>query len=232
MKTALLLIATGDRYERYIQPLLDSAKKYFVEHMPFLWTDRERRFTEMQFRLEDQGFPYTTLHRYHTFCSYAMALSQYEQLFYCDIDMKFVAPIQEEEIFSSGITATEHPGYVGSRGTPEMNPYSAAYLPKIRTYFCGGFNGGESAAFLRMTYTIRKAIDVDEPNGIRAIWNDESYLNRYLYDHPPARVLSPSFCYPQSEYEVGKGNGFYGQIWKRAGRTDMVPKLIALDKEP
>jgi hypothetical protein len=33
--------------------------------------------------------------------------------------------------------------------------------------------------------------------GIVARWHDESHWNRYLIDHPPSLVLSPSYCcYP------------------------------------
>lgn len=110
--------------------------------------------------------------------------------------MRFVAQVTEDEIFSQGITATEHPGYVGERGTPETNPKSTAFVPYVRTYFCGGFNGGSVKAFLATAQLIRMRIEIDKQNGITAVWHDESHLNRYLFDNPPAKILSPAFCYP------------------------------------
>ena len=37
--TALVVIATGDKYCEYIEPLIISAKKFFVPHKVILWTD-------------------------------------------------------------------------------------------------------------------------------------------------------------------------------------------------
>ena len=233
MKTALLLIATGPAYAGYIQSLLDSAKRYFVEHTPILWTDHNLKFVEHQFYLADQGYPNATLYRYHTFYEHAGTLANFDQLFYCDIDMLFAAPIEESEIFSQGITATIHPGFarerwdrrsgnfVSTRGTPDRNPESTAYIPSFadNQYFCGGFNGGDVRAYLKMADTIRRNIDADKAKNYVAKWHDESHLNRYLFDNLPAKILTPSFCYPEN-YDGG-------YEWK----TEEYPaKLIALDK--
>jgi len=236
MKTALLLIATGAKYHKYVEPLLKSADEFFISHTPFLWTNSRTKFVNQQFELEDKGHPNTTLYRYHTFYRHADILLGYDQLFYCDIDMLFASPIDEVEIFSQGITATLHPGfvsarwdrngdYISTRGTPERNNReSMAYLPHKadNKYFCGGFNGGDARAYLAMADTIRQNIDRDKLNfGLEyaPIWHDESYLNNYLYYNPPARILTPSFCFPE-DYDGGYG-------WK----AEQYPaKLIALDK--
>jgi len=228
MKTALLVISTGDKYAQYIDPLLQSAEKFLFPHDPILWTSSPAYHTNWQLRrYPGLGYPGETLHRYHRFLEQHNLLSEYDFLIYTDVDMRFVAPIKEEEIISNGITATEHPGYVGLNGTPEKNPASAAYCPVLRNYFCGGFNAGTTESFLKMSETIAAAVDEDTKNGIKAVWNDESHLNRYLYDNPPAKILSPSYCYPESEY---KASGYYGAIWRSCGRTDITPKLLALDK--
>ena len=137
--------------------------------------------------------------------------------------MEFVAPVEEDEIFSSGITATEHPGFVGYPGDHEKSFKSTAYCPRGKQYFCGGFNGGDSKAFLQMAATIVERIDEDDRNGVRAVWVDESHFNKYLYDNPPAKILTPSFCYPEDTER-------YLEIWKKANRGPFEPKLIALDK--
>ena len=228
MNTALFVIATGEKYHQYIDPLLESARKHFVPHVPFLWTDSPTRTHKaFQFHLNDEGYPSTTLHRYNTFLKHKEIISANDQIFYVDIDMLFIAPIGEE-VFSDGITATEHPGYVGLNGPSEKRLNSTAYCPVLKNYFCGGFNGGETKAFLKMAETIAANIDEDAKNGVTAVWHDESHLNRYLYDNPPARILDPSFCYPESEY---KTPGYYNAIWRSAGRTGITPKLLALDKK-
>ena len=48
---------------------------------------------------------------------------------------------------------------MGTNGTPETNPLSTAYCPFVRNYFCGGFNGGTSQAFLKMAETIKDCPD-------------------------------------------------------------------------
>jgi histo-blood group ABO system transferase len=228
-QTALIIIATGETYRRNARQLIDSAKQFFVPHDVIIFTDDPTGFTDcIVVEHVHLGFPRATLMRYHAIWGAREILSKYDQLFYSDADMLFVAPVTADEIFSGGITATEHPGYVGVPGTPETNPRSTACCPTGETYFCGGFNGGASSAFLQMAETIKEAVNTDDANGILAIWHDESHLQRYLYDHPPAKILDPSFCYPQSEYQTA---GRYAEKWKRAGRVSIVPKLLALDKE-
>lgn len=233
MKTALLLIATGERYHRFIRPLLASAAEFFVPHTALLWTDSTELYNAATFALAPEGFPKATLHRYHTFYKYASALVGFDQLFYCDIDMRWVSPVKGEEIWSEGITATLHPGFVLPRvdpatyepvfrhGTPERRRASTAFIPNgaENDYYCGGFNGGGTKAFLEMADALRKNIDADANDDITAVWHDESHLNRYLWDNKPSKVLTPSFCYPEDYH------GEYG--WDR---RKYEPKLIALNK--
>ena len=240
MKTAFVLISQGSKYHKYIEPLLQSMKAHLrFPYDVFLWTDLSLRPSGVKTQLfcTYKGFPAATLHRYHMFLQAETDLRTYDQVFYCDVDMKFVAPVRGEDIWSNGITATLHPGFVVDRshikewtgkflpsttGTPERDPASTAYIPEEATnrYFCGGFNGGKAEAFLSMAHAIRKNVDADAKKGITAIWNDESHLQKYLYDNPPALVLSPSFCYPE---------GYKGQ-WGWDPST-YRPILMALDKD-
>ena len=229
-KTALVVIASGDKYRQYAHHLLASARNFFVPHDVVMFSDRPSDFAHItRFTIPALSYPQATLLRYHMFAAASAHLRKYDYVFYSDADMLFVNKVEEADIFSDGITATEHPGYVGLAGTPETNLASTAYCPSVRTYFCGGFNGGTSSAFLAMSEELRTATDIDTKNGVRAIWNDESHLNRHLYQNPPARILTPEFCYPQSEFLRA---GRYTQIWRNAGRTKIVPRLIAIDKEP
>lgn len=223
MRTALLLIATGEKYWQYINPLLASARAYFIPHNPILWTDYPEMRADVNVQLfkKPVGYPNETLYRYHTFLEQRGLLEPYDYIFYCDIDMLFAAPITEDEILSDGITATLHPGYIGGVGTPDRNVDSMAFLPLgIRNkYFCGGFNGGTTESFLKMAREIKRDVDDDTSRNVMAVWHDESHLNRYLYDNPPARILGPEFCYPEG------CQGVY------AGHQIGEPKLIALTKD-
>lgn len=225
-KTVLLTIATGLRYREYARNLIASATQYFVDHETIIFTDEPSEFGNYAsiypVLYGHQGFPQASFRRYHAFTKVALLISQYQYCFYTDVDMRWVARVTEDEICSDGITATEHPGYVGRVGTPENRQESRAYCPPAPVYFCGGFNGGTTKAFLKMSKAISEAIDEDDRKGIQAIWVDESHLQRYLYDNPPAKILSPSFCYPEND-------SYYKPIWEAAGRS-FDAKLIALDK--
>lgn len=216
---ALCSIATGVKYHKFIKPLIDSAKEFFPEHDFLLWTDSEDRFVENQFWVPDLGFPNATLWRHRTILFQKDLLLDYDYVFNMDIDMLFASKIEEKEICAYGITATLHPGFVGQAGSPEKNTISKAYLSGATRYFCGGFNGGIAREFVRMAREIEESTQADYQRGIMAVWHDESHLNRWLFDNPPALVLSPSFCYPE-DYD-----GRYG--WA----PDQYPaKIICLDK--
>ena len=236
MSTALLLIATGLKYWDFAHGLINSAQEFLFPHDVILFTDCPGSYgfnVEYKIQIPSAGYPASTLNRYHTFLSQDSLLSQYDHLFYCDVDMRFVAPASESDILSDGITATLHPGFAVPKpyhhrnrphtvGTPERRPESACYIPKEadNKYFCGGFNGGTSSSFLEMAANIRCMINNDADKGIVPIWHDESGLNRYLYDRPPVRVLTPSFCYPENY------KGQYG--W---APSMFNPVLLALDKD-
>ncbi|CAK7304450.1 Histo-blood group ABO system transferase [Vulpes lagopus] len=40
---------------------------------------------------------------------------------------------------------------------------------------------------------------VDQANGLKAVWHDESHLNRYLLDHKPTKVLSPEYLWDRQK---------------------------------
>lgn len=247
MRTALLCIATGRRYWEFANSMFSSAKQFFPEADAVIWTDAPSN-GEMTpgvhaFYTPPLGYPNQTLRRYHIFLEQKQfLLENYDQVFYLDADMHWVAPVGD--IFSDGITATLHPGFFrkGRRGiwraaepgqaltpglrythyvvgTPEQTPESTAYLVNNEYYYCGGFNGGSTQAYLQMAETLAKNIQTDWDKNLVALWHDESHLNRYLYDNPPAKTLAPSYCYPEGY------DGHYGWAEK-----DCPPILVAVDK--
>jgi histo-blood group ABO system transferase len=227
---ALIVIATGAAYHPYIRPLVASAQEFFPPHEVLLFTDSREVFAvSRQVWIKDLGYPRATLMRYHAITSEAEWLSKFEHCFYTDVDMRFVSPISRDELASEGITATEHLGYANRMPSrfwnfvspvSETRETSTACLKTVDKYFCGGFVGGRTPEFLKMSSVIQKNVDTDTENGVLAVWHDESHLNRYLADTPPARILPPSFCYPETNRE------YYLAAWRR----DYVPKLLALTK--
>ena len=197
MKIALLTVATTLPYRDYARNLRKSALRFFSQADFILFSDHESNpGVEKWFYTEPKGHPLETLYRYHTILKKKEELSEYDQVFWVDADMEFVAP--PGDIFSDGITATLHPGYVGQKGTPELRPQSSAYCPDAEQYFCGGFIGGFQPAFLHMASFIRDGVDKDRDNDIVAIWHDESHEQKYLALFPPKKILSPSYCYPEN----------------------------------
>jgi len=203
MKIGLLLIATG-KYDRFVGPLVESARKYFMKNHEvtyFLFTDSDKFNNEdnvISTPKTHEPFPAPTLKRYETFYNYRHELIKMDYLFYSDVDMLFVDEVGDE-ILSERV-GTIHPGYVGGRGTPETRKESLAcvYEHEKMNYYAGGFNGGTAKNFLDMCEKLNNNIQKDLEKGIIAIWHDESHMNRYFIDNPPTKSLSPSYCYPES----------------------------------
>jgi len=221
-KILLCTIATG-KYHHFVSPLLESAKENFFPDIGFdvlVFSDRPKDipnevYTSVWYH---RPWPYPTLLRYHAFLSQRSLLSSYDYVFYCDIDMLFVDEVSD--ILHDGIVATIHPGFYNKTRleyTYETNPNSTAYISPNEgiKYFAGGFNGGSSSEFLKMSDTICKNINSDLENNIVAVWHDESHLNKYLSNYDNIRMLDPSYCFPEA-------------LW--AKDLPFRKRLMALDK--
>lgn len=189
------------------------------------------------FPTESVAWPYPTLLRYNLFLQQEELLKEYDYIFYCDIDMKFVGLVSDE-ILGSGLTAAPHPGYyIRKELYPpyEPNIQSASYVKRpgkvmdeagkprfIPHYYAGGFQGGRSVKFIEAMKECRKIIEQDLNRGYVPIWNDESAWNKYLSENPPEIFLDPSYIYPDSLIKE-----YYEPIvWGRS----FFPKLITLTK--
>lgn len=214
MKIGILVICLG-KYNMFLPPLLKSIDNHFMKNNDitlFCFTEKnipnkKGRISVKKVELNPEEyrpfFPMATLKRYHVFDNNKDVLSEMDYLYYCDADMKFVSDVGDEilpEKDSNGLVGTEHPGFHGGRrGTYETRKESTAYVtPNEGVIYCaGGFNGGTSEAFLRMSKTIKERVDKDLEKNIIAIWHDESQMNRYFIDNHP-KILNPSYCYPES----------------------------------
>ena len=174
--------------------------------------------------------------RYHLFLQQEEKLKDYDYIFYMDADMRVVAKISDE-IMGEGLTAAEHPMYsLRKHYIPpyEPNPNSTAYIKRpgkvvnengtLRFkpyYYAGGFQGGTAESFLEAMKILKKNIDKDFDNNYISIWNDESHWNKYLSEHEPNIVLSPSYVYPDSLIKE-----YYIPLWG----CSYEPKIITLTK--
>jgi len=203
-KVGLLIISTN-KYVSFLKPLIESADSYFLPNQEvtyFIFTDQDININSnrniVKTHVEHKEWPWMTLGRYKIFSNNSDFLSKMDYLYYCDVDMLFVNTVGDE-ILSERV-ATQHPGYYGLRGTPETNTESLAcvYYNENMQYFAGGFNGGTSFEYLKMSNKISENIDIDYSKNIIAVWHDESHMNRYFIDNNPTLVLSPSYCYGEN----------------------------------
>lgn len=203
MKVGLLIIATN-RYNDFLQPLITSADEFLLvghDVTYFIFSNEDIQIQTgrkvVKTNVEHAPWPWMTLGRYFIFERFSVLMEDMDYLFYCDADMRFVGCVGDE-ILSERV-ATQHPGYKGTRGTPETRPQSTAcvHSNEQMQYFAGGFNGGTLSEYLKMTYTISKNIRTDLEREIIAVWHDESHMNRYFIDNTPTKILDPSYCCPE-----------------------------------
>ena len=187
------------------------------------------------FPTEATDWPYPTLLRYNLFLQQEEKLKEYDYIFYCDIDMKFVNVVGDEIL--GGITAAQHPMYALKKEywpPYEPNEHSASYIKRpgrlvddggrprfMPLYFAGGFQGGKTEKFIEAMKTTKKIIEKDLVQSYIPIWNDESAWNKYLSENPPDVVLTPSYIYPDSLIE-----SFYIPLWGQ----NYQPRLMTLTK--
>jgi hypothetical protein len=222
MKVAVMLIATGgERYTKYVTPLVESLEKFFPPQDVVLFTDSQDSFDAIKIYQPNLGWPRASLMRYHAILAQKSLLERYDQIFYMDIDMLVHSKIDGEEVFSDGITAVLHPCFPTSF---ERRPQSTAFISGNPPYYQGCLQGGSAKAFLEMCETLARNIDTDDANGIVAVWFDESHLNRYLVDNPPAKILSPSYAYPTPNCLV------HPETWMEGRVGDFVPKIRHIEK--
>ncbi len=242
-KVALVCVCVNPNYWQYIGPMIQSAQKYFLNNHDveyLLWSDMPEHinYGATLFPIDPVQWPYPTLMRYHLFLQQEEKLKEYDYVFYCDADMLFVNYVGDE-ILGSGITCAEHPMYALKRlfiPPYEPNPESSAYIPRSGhitvdeygkpwfkpLYSAGGFQGGITESFIKAMKWCKRSIDADFARNYIAIWNDESHWNRYLFEHPPAIILSPSYIYPDSLIKE-----YYEPIWG----CSYTPRLVTLTKK-
>jgi histo-blood group ABO system transferase len=206
-KVGLLVIATN-KYISFVDPLVESADKWFLPECDVTYCiftnnskqlQTNRHFNMMQ--IEHEPWPAPTLKRYDYFDQYEDYLKSFDYLYYCDADMKFVDMVGNEIL--GELVSTLHPGFWGQLNLQfsyERRPNCKAYIPygSGNAYYAGGFNGGNAEQFLKMSKIIVSWRKEDEQNGLVPVWHDESYMNKYMYLKPPTKVLTPSYCYPES----------------------------------
>lgn len=241
-KVAVVAICLNQNYWPFISDMINSAKKFLLKGHDvdfILWTDMPSDFKIDAKIIPTEPFvwPLPTLHRYHLFLREEELLKEYDFIYYCDADMKFVSRVGDEIL--GDLVAAQHPMYAIRREYQppyEPNDKSVNFIPRPGRvidengkkrfeplYFAGGFQGGRSENFIAAMKEMKDLVDTDfTDNGYIPIWNDETVWNKYLFTHPPTVVLNPSYIYPDSLI-----SNYYMKVWGR----NYVPKLITITKK-
>lgn len=224
MKICILTIATN-KYIQFVERLLNNIDENFlngheIQCLLFTNHDVETSDNVRVHKITHEPWPMPTLKRYNYFIKEKEYISQFDYCFYFDVDMGLVGKVGDEVL--SDLVATQHPYqtfYPKEQRSYDRNVKSLAYVPEGEegeNYYAGGFNGGTTDNFLKMSEVIAERVVEDLKNGVVALWHDESHMNRYLIDNPPSLVLSPSYCF--AEELINNSNYPY------------QPKIIALKK--
>ena len=224
MKICILTIATN-KYIQFVEKLYDNIEDHFLgdhEIEGIIFTDQEVESSDniKISQIEHEPWPVPTLKRYNYFMKEADHISKYDYCFYFDVDMGIVDKVGDEVL--GDLVATMHP-YQSFAPKPDRsydrNPNSLAYVPRGEEgehYYAGGFNGGKTEEFLKMSKVISDRVTKELERDIIPLWHDESHMNRYLIDNPPTCTLTPSYCFAEEQM----GNPEY----------PFEPKIIALKK--
>jgi len=225
MRVLILTIATN-KYIQFVERLYDNIADNFLpdHHMEcLLFTEHEVDASSnvRVSQIEHEDWPIPTLKRYNYFMKEKDFISTFDYCYYFDVDMGIVDKVGDE-VLSDGIVATMHPyqSFLPKESRSyDRNPKSLAYVApgeEGENYYAGGFNGGSTKEFLKMSEVIADRVTKDLENDVIALWHDESQMNRYLIDNPPALSLTPSYCFAEEQMD----NKDY----------PYEPKIIALKK--
>ena len=214
-KVGILYICTG-RYSSFWKDFYLHTEKDFLpdtEKHYFVWTDDKEIIKEAQnsaniktYRQKTEPWPFPTLKRFEYFLRAEEDLSKMDHLIFMNANLIVMEKILSGEVLPSGderIFVTLHPGFYNKTPdefTYDNNPGCAAYIApgEGQHYFAGGFNGGRTEDYLKMIRFLAGRVEEDLKKKIIALWHDESYLNRYIFDYDkPYRILDPGFLYPE-----------------------------------
>jgi Glycosyltransferase family 6 len=230
MKRVVVCLIVTKKYHIFVQPLIDSIKKYFLLRHQIeivLFTDDveieykgDERVKITKDLIVSYGFPEATLYRYKIMTSRTYNC---DYIYYLDVDYLIVNEI-DEEIFGDGLVAVLHPGFfsgVNGYGSWCDDERSNAYtFPENRKkYYCGGTQGGSYEHYYRAMQRMARDIADDEKRGVKAEWNDEAHFNKLLSELKNFKVLRPSYCTPEPPH--------LRKLWKI---DHIQPKILALDK--
>lgn len=222
----ILYICTG-RYSIFWEKFYQSCENNFCPGLKkhyYVFTDQEIPNTGEAVTIIEQqklGWPFDTLMRFHMFSRIKDLAIQCDYLFFFNANILFLRKVRAYQVLPNDeekLVGVLHPFfYGGPEGAPyETNTLSKAFvqIDEPKHYVAGGFSGGRAADYLKMSEEIAHNIDIDQANGIIAIWHDESHINAYFAKYKKYKVLNPGYIVPE----------------KRLKGFPFKPYMVVLDK--
>lgn len=207
MKNIAINIIATNKYVTFLNRLCQSISENFTNcnitviiytnvDLPENLINENQSIKFIKSHIEHEPWPAPTLKRFSYFLNERSAILDNDFAYYIDADSVFIGDIGDSIYPEAGTVGTLHPCLYDTQGTPERNPNSKAYIPhgSNNNYYCGGFIGGRSGAFIKMSDDINENIMDDLSRGIIAVWHDESHLNRYFFDNHPAITLNHPYA--------------------------------------
>jgi len=214
MRIAILYIAIGP-YAKFWLEFHRSCEAFFLEEATkkyFVFTDSGKIQPSESISVipvTDQGWPRNTLNRFEFFDSISNQLAELDYCFFFNANTLFLKPVSSKEVLPVAkqgyLVNLSFEGFLSrpkSLWPYDRNPASTAFmkLEEGERYYQGGFYGGRTEEFLTMNTVLLQNARQDDANGVIALNNDESHLNRYLADRHPL-CLSTSYGRPEEWVE-------------------------------
>lgn len=221
MKIAITYICTG-KYERFWNKFYETCERFFYpEHEKhyFVFTESKSISIEQYHNVtkiyqNKVGWPYDTLLRFHWISMIQDQLYDFDYCYFCNANSVFIDTITEDVIpfptekkpliFWCHTAHYDH--YSSNDITTECNEESTAYIGanvKCRQHG-GGFYGGTTSAFVRMTLDLRNNIQKDLNKDIIAVWHDQSHIIKYACEHDHLEVGRDLICQEEKKPVNGK----------------------------
>ena len=223
-KVAIITVATGKYYDKFIPNLYESIKKFIKFDNDFICFTDNLNLTEFKkIKVDHEAWPHSTLSRYKNIVKNKNIFEPYSHVLYLDSDMVIVDDLDYN--IMSDLIGVVHPGFasvISLKFSYERNPISSAFIPygMGETYYQGCVQGGKKEKFIEMSEDLVLNIEKDLAINYIAKWYDESHLNKYFLENKPTTILDPDYAWP-SEY-VGKS--YCGTSYTKA-------KILHLEKQ-
>lgn len=203
-KVAVVVAALG-RERRHLRFFLESLRRNFLpglEKRFFVFTDGEpisaEDVTSIPVAVTEPGRVYSERCRW--MLESEVEFAGYDYIFIMKPQVRVMEPVDSEVVLSGQMVACLHSAHEGEEPQKirfEENKASVTWMApgEGKCYFCGSWQGGERKSFMAAVSLIREWMEQDRAAGVRPLWGEESYWNRYWADLPPDQILGSEYAW-------------------------------------